>query len=143
MSLKPLRARKRHVEDDHQQALIAWASVARVPFPPRADRPRVLDYLFAIPNGGQRAIAEAKRMKAQGVKAGVSDLFLPLMRHGYGGLWIEMKKPATSATGRGATSAEQRDWRDLMLAAGYLAVVSYGWDEARQEIERYLNVSAA
>ena len=47
--------------------------------------------LIAIPNGGKRNPREAGRLKAQGVKAGVSDLLLPFSSQGAHGLWIEMK----------------------------------------------------
>jgi hypothetical protein len=33
--------------------------------------------VFAIPNGGQRSISTAARLKAEGVCAGVPDLFIP------------------------------------------------------------------
>ena len=36
--------------------------------------------MFRIPNGGSRHPAEAARLKAQGVKAGVPDLCIPVAR---------------------------------------------------------------
>ena len=33
-------------------------------------------YIFAVPNGGKRDLIEAKRMKAGGVRPGVSDLII-------------------------------------------------------------------
>lgn len=47
--------------------------------------------IFAIPNGGARHPAVAAKLKAEGVKAGVPDLFLPVARHGYHGMFIELK----------------------------------------------------
>lgn len=44
-------------EHDEQKALIKWA------------RSKGIELLFAIPNGGYRAISVAKRLKAEGVKA--------------------------------------------------------------------------
>ena len=43
--------------------------------------------IIAVPNGGKRAISVAKKLKAEGVKRGVPDLFIPELK-----LWIEMKK---------------------------------------------------
>ena len=41
----------------------------------RAHFPRVL--IFAIPNGEKRAISVARRLRAEGVVAGVPDLYVP------------------------------------------------------------------
>lgn len=46
---------------------------------------------FAIPNGGKRNVIVAQKMKAEGVRAGIPDLCLPVMRGGYGGMYIELK----------------------------------------------------
>ena len=43
--------------------------------------------IFAIPNGGARHPAVANKLKAEGVLAGVADLYVPKWR-----LWIEMKR---------------------------------------------------
>ena len=51
-----------------------------------------LGMLFAVPNGGDRNMLVAKKLKAEGVKKGVPDLCLPLPRGGYHGLYIEMKR---------------------------------------------------
>lgn len=98
----------------------------------------VADYLAAIPNGGRRNAREAALMKAEGVKAGVSDLVLALARNGFHGLWIEMKKP-----GRSSESDAQRAWRLRMERAGYKAIVCKGWDEARLAIMDYLGLGRA
>ena len=47
--------------------------------------------LFAIPNGGQRHPATARRLKREGVLPGIPDLFLAVPRLHYGGLFIEVK----------------------------------------------------
>ena len=54
----------------------------------------LLKWLFHVPNGGWRAMKTALKFKLMGVKPGVLDLFLPVMRIGpngevYGGLWVE------------------------------------------------------
>jgi hypothetical protein len=53
--------------------------------------PKYSNLIFAIPNGGQRNIVVAKKLKEEGVKPGVPDLFLPVPNNGFCGLFIEMK----------------------------------------------------
>lgn len=92
-----------------------------------------LKYMFAIPNGGSRNKIEAVNLKRQGVKKGVSDLFLPLSRGKYHGLFIEMK------VGRNKPSVEQKDFLEYVNKSGYLGVVCYGFDEAKETITKYLS----
>jgi hypothetical protein len=88
--------------------------------------------LYAVPNGGKRDKATAAKLKAEGVKAGVPDVFLPVARGGYHGFYIEMK------VGKNKTSPEQNAWLEALKAEGYLVDVSYGWEEAAHKIARYL-----
>lgn len=126
----------RHVEHQHQVALIAWA--ARTWLPTAADvepGSKVADYLLAIPNGGRREKLEAVRLKAEGVKPGVSDLLLPLRRHDCAGLWLELKAPG------GKPTPAQRDWLRRMDAAGYRAEWRDDWVSAAQVIAEYVGVN--
>lgn len=122
----------RHIEDDHQKALMQWAKVTRL------RGIIVADFLIAIPNGGKRKLKEAARMKAQGVKAGVSDLFLALPANGACGLWIELKAPATKTSKAGKPSQSQIDWLERMSQVGYAARLCYGWEAAKVTIQEYL-----
>lgn len=47
--------------------------------------------IFAVPNGAKRNVIVARKLKAEGVLAGVPDLFVPVPRGEYGGLFLEMK----------------------------------------------------
>ena len=89
--------------------------------------------LFAIPNGGQRNIIVASKLKAEGVRAGIPDLFLAVPRREAHGLFIEMKK----ANG-GRTSKKQDAALDMLGEQGYKWAVCYGWTEAKRTIESYL-----
>jgi rhodanese-related sulfurtransferase len=80
--------------------------------------------IFAIPNGGYRSLAAASRLKAEGVSAGVPDLFIPAWR-----VWIEMKR----ADG-GALSEKQKDWRGYLKFCGYIVIVAHGKKAAQDEI---------
>ena len=93
-----------------------------------------LDMLYHIPNGGKRNKAEAARFKAEGVKAGVPDIHLPVARCGYHSLYIEVKRR------HGNTTTENQDeWIAKLRAQGNAVEVAYGWEHASQIIESYLN----
>lgn len=92
--------------------------------------------LIHIPNGGSRRNAfEGWRLREQGVRAGVSDLLLPVARGGYHGLWVEFK---ASAPYTARTTPAQLEWLELMNEQGYLAKLCIGLDEAFETIESYL-----
>ena len=112
-------------EHDEQVALIHWAKLMQSILPELA-------LLHAIPNGGQRSKATAGKLKAEGVQAGVPDLCLPVARGGYHGLYVEMKWKSNKP------SSAQRWWLSKLNEGGYLAVVCYGFDEARATLEGYL-----
>ena len=114
-------------EHDEQKTLFSWAAYANGRFPE-------LKLMFAIPNGGHRHKAVASKMKAEGVKAGVPDIFLPAPRGGYHGLFIEMKY------GRNKASQPQLRWIDALAAAGYLAIICYGFEDAQENIISYLEM---
>lgn len=127
----------KHLEHQHQVALILWAYRTRLPAAADVDPgSRVGDYLLAIPNGGRRDAREAGRLKAEGVKPGVSDLLLPLRRHGFGSLWLEMKAPGSKPT------AAQAEWLDRMRLAGYRAEWRDNWPAAASVIAEYCGVPA-
>ena len=114
-----------HVEDNEQMALFGWANLQQGKYPE-------LERLFHIPNGGKRDAREAARFKRMGVKPGVPDLFLPVPRAGYHGLFIEMKAPG------GRLSDYQKEWLKQLEASGYAAFVCFGFDEAARDIVNYL-----
>ncbi len=111
-------------EHDEQVALVKWFDMA---YPKYAER------LVATPNGGARNIVVAKKLKAEGTRAGYPDLFLPVARKGYHGLYIELKK-----TKGGRLSESQNDWLQFLNSEGYQAVCCHGWDEARAVIIDYM-----
>jgi hypothetical protein len=113
-------------EAQEQEALFRWAAFARGKHPELA-------LLYHIPNGGSRHKLEAANMKRQGVRAGVPDLCLPVPRGGYGALYIELKR-----TRGGRLNSEQENWLEMLRTAGNAAVVCYGWEDAKAQIEAYL-----
>lgn len=102
-----------------------------------------LDLGFAVPNGAylagtpkQRA-AQWARLKKAGAKTGVSDLFWPVPRQGYHGLWIEMKADGRTAS---SESQDQRDWRAAMSAQGYRAELCFGAEQAIAVLQGYFGL---
>ena len=119
----------RALEHEEQTALFAWAKVEA-----RHD-PR-LELLHAIPNGmALSSIAEASRAKRTGRKAGVPDMCLPVPAGGYHGLYIELKRTGGTPCD---VKPEQSRWLEQLNGQGYRAVVSYGWKDAVEMIEHYL-----
>jgi len=112
-------------ESQEQQALFQWAAIAERQHPE-------LRLLHAIPNSGKRHIVTAVRMKAEGQKAGVSDIFLPVARKGFHGLYIELKVKG------GRLTEKQKEWIQLTILQGYMSIVCVGWEDAKMEIEGYL-----
>lgn len=87
--------------------------------------------IFAIPNGGDRHVAVAVKLKKEGVKSGVPDLFIPVIRSNYGGMFLEMKRKG------GKLSDVQRFWLDQLEEEGYRVKVAFSVDEAIKAIEDY------
>lgn len=110
------------------------------------ERYKVLEWMFAIPNGGKRgdsktsAMIAGGKLKATGVKTGVSDIFLPVPRHGVAGLFIEMKRAPAHGGRRSDASKEQEAFGAFVLQNGFGFVVTLGWEAAREIIERYLSI---
>ena len=92
-------------------------------------------HLWAIPNGGSRHIVTAVNLKAEGVLAGVSDLFLMIPNTKYHGMFIEMKAKT------GSVSDKQKEFMAAASSMNYLAVVCYGFESAKLEITKYLQES--
>lgn len=128
MGYSPAQLAASGSEHGEQSALVCWAKQVKKTAPE-------LDLLFAIPNGGDRDGITAGKLKAEGVRPGVFDLFLPVKRKGFAGLWVEMKR----ANG-GTVSKEQKKWGKAMVEQGYQAYVCYGWIEAKNVICDYLGI---
>ena len=105
-------------EAQEQRTVVAYCDLKKIP-------------CFHIPNGGSRNAREARNLKLQGVKPGVPDLFVPLARSGFHGLFIEMKY------GKNKTTKEQKEWLERLSAEGYACAVCYGAAEAIKTIESY------
>jgi|SRR5580692_5306302 hypothetical protein len=117
-------------ETIEQQKLIMWVDT----FHPEQSK-----FLFAVPNGGSRHPAEAARLKLEGVRPGVPDLFFYRARGGYHGLFIEMKRRKGST---GVVTGGQRGFIERARQEGYKAVVCWGCEEAKKALTEYWSNTA-
>lgn len=115
-------------ESVEQQCLFRWVAYQLGRWPE-------LELLYHVPNGGSRKKAEAGRFRAEGVKAGVPDLCLPVARGGYHGLYVEMKRQKGSKT-----SEEQKEWLAKLEKQGYCVALCKGWEAAAKVISEYLTL---
>lgn len=118
-------------EDGGQMALFAWAALSVGKYPP-------LKWLYAIPNGGFRHIAEAAKFVATGTRAGVPDICLPKPWDVYAGCYIELKIEKRRKTKNGGCSQEQLDYLEYLTSVGYYCKVCYSWEEAKDVLINYL-----
>lgn len=111
-------------ESDEQKALIKWWSI---------QFPQFDNLLFHIPNGGLRNLKTAVRLKAEGVKPGVADLFLALPTAKWHGMFIEMKRQ------HGNRQTElQKEFQAAVESQGYFYLLARGWEQAKNGILEYL-----
>ena len=94
-----------------------------------------LKWIYAIPNGGQRHVAVAAKLKAEGVKSGVSDICVPIPKGPYNGLYIEMK------AGKNTLSANQKEFRDFVISQGYHFIAAWSAIDALTGLQDYLGVT--
>src|SRR5690606_19623087 len=88
--------------------------------------------LLAVPNGGSRNIIEAKNLKAQAIKSGVSDVLLLISNKGFSCLCLEFKTPV------GKQSDEQIEFEKQAEKVGNKYVVVRSVKEAIDTLKWYL-----
>lgn len=132
--LRMPRATKSAVPSEHSEA-VQLMHLVRL----HENKHQELRWLFAVPNGGHRNKVAASKLKAEGVKAGVPDYLLPVVREsgfiGYVGLAIELKRMK-----RSQTSSEQIEWQIHLSSQGWRAVVCKGHAHAWAVICEYLSI---
>jgi hypothetical protein len=96
-----------------------------------------LKWLYAVPNGATTGKREGARLKAEGLKAGVPDLCLPVARGRWHGLYVEMKRQ--NGTVRDLSPAQRR-WLAALERQGYLSVWKAGHEAALAAILEYLSL---
>lgn len=123
----------RQEEHNIQVACVRWFNL---------QYPQYRGLLFACPNGGNRNLVTAAKLKAEGVTPGVADLLLLVPRafkandndewYIIFGFCIEMK------TKKGSQSPAQKEWQKKVEAAGYRYVIVRSVEQFIKEINDYL-----
>lgn len=124
------KAPRRELEHQEQARFIAGIhALARI------DRryAEAVDRTYAIPNGGGRTKAQAGKLKAEGVRKGVSDLFVSVPRGTWHGCYIEMKSET------GTPTKEQKQWIADSRRLGYYATVCNGQAAAFEIWKAYVD----
>lgn len=88
--------------------------------------------IFAIPNGGARDAITGALLKAEGVLAGIPDVFYAHAAGGFHGLFLEFKKPG------GRLSRAQVLCHLRLREEGYRVETVRSGAEARAIVEDYL-----
>jgi hypothetical protein len=70
-------------------------------------------------------MSQGAALKAEGVQAGVPDLFVPAWS-----LWVEMKR----STG-GIVSPVQKDWIAYLESINHTVIIGRGFEDAKRKIE--------
>ena len=123
-TIKPRTKRNAQPEAIEQAKVIAWARANENNYP-------YLWMLHSSLNGVKMTKAQAGRAIAQGMLSGVPDLFLPVPKNGYHGLFIEMKYGSNKVT------ENQEKFLQNAANVGYAVSVCYSANEAIKRIEDY------
>jgi len=116
-------------EHSHQVALFIWAQQNQQIYPE-------LKWMHAIHNQGHGDKVRGGKAKAEGVRAGVFDVFVPAARGIYHGLYIEMKAPGKIKD----TSAVQDEFRAFADEQHYATCVCDSWWLARDRVIEYMGL---
>jgi hypothetical protein len=113
-------------EHQIQAAFVTWTRHAEARFP-------ALKLAFAVPNAAKRHAGAAAILKAEGMRPGVPDWWLPYPFRKVAGLVIEFKRPKT-----GKLSKLQLEYIHRLEEVGWQVDICTDWQEARAIVIDYL-----
>jgi len=90
---------------------------------------------WAVPNGGFRHITTAIKLKLEGVRPGIPDVFISIPKGKWSGLFLEFK------TKTGTLTKPQKFYLDALSKAGYQTAVVRSVDEAISVVHEYMKQS--
>lgn len=114
-------------EDREQIAIMDWSLTVRNQYPE-------LKLLYHVANERKCSPQQGQLLKRKGVKRGVPDMFLPVPRGGYCGLYIELKADG------GRVSKDQAWWLKELEEQGYCTCICLGWQDAAKTLQWYLKL---
>ncbi len=88
---------------------------------------------YAVPNGGHRNIVTASKLKAEGVRAGVLDVCLPVPSGLAHGMYIEFK------AGKNTLSPAQQAEAEALAEDGHVVLLCWGAIVAIELTQQYLD----
>lgn len=116
------------LEEADQIAIFQWRRLMVPKYPE-------LRWLHASLNGVPLSPGLAAKMRALGMTAGIADVFLPVARGGYSGLYIELKRAKGVLSD---LSSAQKEFVEFVSAQGFRAEWCKGWEAAVRLITDYL-----
>lgn len=122
------RVRRASPEEDLHRQVFGWIFAMQTANP-------ILGYMMHVPNGGARSKGEAGKLKAMGVRRGVSDVTCPFASGAFKGFACELKAP------KGRCTPEQTDYLDKAKSDGWLTGVCFSLDEFVVMAQSYLGVA--
>lgn len=130
----PPKPKKKRKDEEHNEQVVFFNRIRTLALNDKRYA-KAVDRTFAIPNGGGRSKAQAGRLKAEGVRAGVVDIECSYPVGEFHGLYIEMK----SLTG--SPSRDQAKFIADSLELGYMAACCRGADAAFKLWNDYVDES--
>ena len=114
------------LEEHEQNLFLEWLKLAH---------PKIWNVTIHIANQRKTTWGFGKRLKKSGVKSGFPDLMIFKPIDPWHGLAIEMKRRHQEKLKK---RTSQDEWIKKLNDAGYLACYAFGFDQAKQVLEYYL-----
>ena len=105
-----------------QKAFFQWLAIAHR---------SVYALAFAVPNGARRSVMQGKRLRDEGMKAGIPDVAIMIPSSPYHGMFIEFKIHPNKPT-------EEQLLMIGRLRGYYCVRVCYSLEEAMEAVREYL-----
>lgn len=93
--------------------------------------------IFSIPNAGKRSVRAGVYYKAEGLLAGVPDLFVPEPTAEFSGLFIEMKTESKASK----PTPAQEEMISKLRARGYKVAICRTLEQFIAEVNNYFYIN--